>query len=215
MNFTSEIVKLVYTEYLDIDVKAYQDKIRYFERNKNEIKQLPFKINAEIRCDCAIAYFEVGEYTKYLELVDPLIQMVITENIFTIKDKDIYKELLFRKAASLYNNVEYEKSDYVFSELIKMDPENEIYKKAYTKSSIDSLRDDGQGMRGLSIILFLLSGLIIGVELLIVRPFHKDYTFFVELTRNLIFALAIGTFLFQELRIRLRTKQKINNIKNR
>ena len=215
MNFTSEIVKLVYTEYLDLEAKAYQDKIRYFERNSKEIKQLPFKINAEIRCDCAIAYFEVGDYMKFLDLVDPLIQLVITENIYTIKGKDIYKELLFRKAASLYNNVEYQKADYVFSELIKMDSKNSIYEKAYTKCSIDNLREKGQGLRGLSIFLFLLAGLIIGFELLVIRTFHKDYTFFVELSRNLIFALAIGTFIFQELNIRLRTKRKINKIKQK
>jgi len=215
MNFTSEIGKLVYTEYLDIEAKAYQDKIRYFERNRNEIKQLPFKINAEIRCDCAIAYFEVGDYTKFLNLVDPLIQLVISENIYTIKGKDIYKELLFRKAASLYNNVEYKKADYVFSELIKMEPENPIFNKAFTKSSIDNLRHEGQVMRGISIFLFLLTGAIIAFELLVIRTFHKDYTSFVELARNLIFALAIGTFIFQELKIRLLTMRNINRLKNK
>lgn len=210
MNFTGEIEKLVYQEYLELKSSDNQEKIRYFERNISEIMHLPFSISAEIQCDCVMAYFEVGAYFKYLEKVDPLIQLVISENIFEVKEKNIFEELLFRKAASLFNIVEYDKAEYVFSELLKINPDNTIYKKAYAKCSVDKLRYEGQKFRGATIFLFILTGLIIGIELLCVRPFHSSAIPAVEITRNLVFVLAICSFLFQEFRIRFLTNKSIH-----
>lgn len=212
MNFTGEIEKLVYQEYLELNSSDFQQKIRFYERNTREIQQLPFTISTEIQCDCVMAYFEVGAYYKYLEKVDNLIQLVIEENIFSVKDKNIFEELLFRKAAASYNVVDYYKSEYVFSELIKINPTNEIYKKAYTRCNVDKLRYEGQQFRAMTIILFIMTGVLIGVELLAIRPFHDDYTSSIEISRNIVFGLALLSFLFQEARIRFLTNLNIQNL---
>lgn len=212
MNFTGEIGKLVYQEYLELKSSDFQAKIRYYERNKSEIKQLPFSVSTEIQCECIIAYFEVGAYYKYLEKVDDLIQLVIEENIFKIKDKNIFEELLFRKAAASYNIVDYYKAEYVFSELLKINPTNDIYKRAYARCNVDKLRYEGQKFRAVTIFLFILTGLIIAFELLCIRPFYDHHVSFIETLRNVIFGLAFLSFLFQELRIRLLTNSNIQTL---
>jgi len=214
MNFTGEIEKLVYQEYLELDSSAYQEKIRYYERNHSEISQLPFSVSVEIQCECVMAYFEVGAYYTYLKEVDRLIQLVISENIFEVQGKNIFEELLFRKAAALYNVVDYYQSEHVFSELLKINPTNQLYQKAFAKCSIDKLRYEGQGFRSVTIALFILTGIIIAIELLCIRPFHESKIFITELSRNLLFLLAIGSFIFQETRIRLLTKNKIQELTN-
>ena len=94
MNFTSEIEELIYNEYLEIPVSDYHGKTHYFERNIREINQLPFDLSIEIRCACVIAYFELGLYYKYLNQVDDLIHLVITENIYELNGKNIFEELI-------------------------------------------------------------------------------------------------------------------------
>jgi len=215
MNFTGEVEKLVYQEYLELDGSAYQDKIRYYERNQKEITHLPFKLSVEIQCECIMAYFEVGDYYAYLKQVDRLLQLVITDNIFEVKGKNIFEELLFRKAASLYNVVDYYQAEYVFSELLKINPDYKIYRQAFAKCSVDKLRYEGQKMRSITIALFILTGVIIAVELLCIRPFHESKIFATELTRNLLFIFAVGIFLFQELRIRFMTSNKIQLLTNK
>ena len=210
MNFTREIEELVYQEYIGIEPSDYQEKIRYYERNKREILQLPFNVSTEIRCECAIAYFEVGSYSTYLKMVDELIQLVISENIYKIKGKNIFEELLFRKAASSYNVVDYDKGEYVFSELIKIDASNDLYKKAFVKCSIDKLRYEGQFFRGLTVLLFIITAVIIAIELLTIRPFYDQYIYTFEVSRNISFSLAIMSMFFQELRIRFLANKRFS-----
>jgi len=209
---TGEIEKLVYQEYLELKSSDFQEKIRYYERNKNEIKQLPFSLSTEIQCECLMAYFEVGAYYKYLEQVDEFIQLVMEENIFKVKGKNIFEELLFRKAAATFNVMKYKKAEYLFSELLKINPQNELYKASYAKCNVDKLRHEGQNYRAVTIVLFIVTGIIIGFELLCIRPFHEQYITLFETSRNILFALAFLSFVYQELRIRLLTNITIQKI---
>ena len=165
MNFTSEIEELIYNEYLEIPVSDYHGKTHYFERNIREINQLPFDLSIEIRCACVIAYFELGLYYKYLNQVDDLIHLVITENIYELNGKNIFEELLFRKGASAYNVVDYYKAKYIFSELIKIDSSNALYQTAFTRCNVDKLRYEGQNFRGITICLLILAAAVIAFEL--------------------------------------------------
>ena len=206
MKFSNEIEELVYLEYQDIDAKAYQSKIRFFEQNKNAIKQLPYEVRLEMSLEYVVALFEVGEYYQYLKHVDNLLNRVIDESLFSIDGDDIYQELLYRKGASLYNIVDYHAADHVLSELCRIDNNNDIYRKTYIKNKIDSYRYKGQKIRAVIISMLLLVGIIIGVELLIVRPFFTEFTSVVEISRIVLFSIALSGIIIQELRIRIIAK---------
>lgn len=212
MKFANEIEELVYLEYQDIDAGAYQEKIRYFERNKKAIKTLSYELRLEMSLEYVVALFEVGEYYQYLKHVDKLLARVIEENVFSVDGDDIYQELLYRKAASLHNTLDYYGSEHVLSELCRIDDDNSIYKRTYLKNISDRLRSQGQKARGFTIAILMVAGLIIGLELLVIRPFYPAEVHAVELSRNLLIGGAILGMILQELRIRFISHRSLKNL---
>jgi len=214
MKFANDIEELVYLEYQEIEQGAYQERIRYFERNKKAISSLSYELRLEMSLEYTVALFEVGDYSAYLKYVDQLLNKVIEENIYSIDGDDIYQELLFRKAASLHNLVEFRRADYILSELNRIAPDNEIYKRTFIKNSVGYLRYLGQKVRGGIIALFLLAGLVIGVELLIIRPFFPEFIALIEQGRHVILGSAIFGIIFQELRIRYISWSRLRKLNN-
>jgi len=213
MKFSNDIEELVYLEYQDIDHRAYQEKIRYFERNKTAIGTLPYEFRLEMSLEYTVALFEVGEYYSYLKLVDDLLARVVEENIFSVDGDDIYQELLYRKAASLHNVLDYHGSDHVLTELCRIDFDNVIYRKTYLKNYIDRKRSAAQKARAMTIALFMAAGLVIGLELLVVRPFYAELTSNVELTRNILFGSAVLLMICHELHIRFQAYKSLLKLK--
>jgi len=212
MSFIDDIDELVYYEYQEIDHKAYQQRIRYYERNKKAISTLSYEMRLEMTIQYVVSLFEVGDYYAYLKYVDQLLAKVINENVFSIDGDDIYQELLYRKAASYHNIVDYNKADHIFSQLCRIDKQSILYKKTFLKNSMDSLRYRDQKIRAVIISMFLLSGLIIGVELLSIRPFFPELISTVELSRNVLFFGALLGIIFQELRIRYISWKRYTNL---
>ena len=151
----------------------------------------------------------MGEYYQYLKLVDKLLELTIVENIFSIHGDDIYQELLFRKGCALHNIVDFPAADHIFSELIKIDKTNKTYQQVFHQNKVSQLRYEGQRFRSLVILLLMVTGVMIGVELLIIMPFFEDLVTGFEWCRNLIFGFALFSIIYQELSIRLRSKRKI------
>lgn len=214
MKFSNEIADLVYQEYLEIEPKAYQDRIRFFEYNKSQISKLDYQERLEISLEYTVSLFEVGEYGRFLKNVDQLLAICIKDNLFSVDGDDIYQDLLFRKACSLHNTIEYDGADHVFSELIRIDKSNIIYQRAYRRNKIQQLRDRGQKLRAIVIAMFLSTGLIIAGELLIVRPFFTDLVAVVESTRNGLFLAAIAMMVIQEIYIRITAARSIKMLKH-
>lgn len=208
MDFANEIEELVYLEFQDIDERDYQDKIRYFERNKKAIRTLPYEVRLEMTLQYVISLFEVGDYYRYLKHVDSLLTRVIEDSLYSIDGDDIYQELLYRKAASFHNILDYYSADHVLGELCKIDKTNNIYKRTFLKNNMDRLRYQGQKVRAGIISMFLVSGIVIGIELLVIRPFYAEQIQLIEICRNSLFGGAILGIMLQEFRIRLKSWRK-------
>lgn len=204
MKFTNEISDLVYQEYLDIEPKAHQERIRFFEANRGSISKLERVQRLEMSIEYEVSLFEVGDYYKYLKNVDQLLTICIQDNIYSIDGDDIYQELLFKKACALHNVLDFYGADHVFSELVKIDKTHKIYQIAYLKNKVSQFRYEGQKVRTFTIGILLLTGLVIGIELLIIRPLFEAYITPVELLRIGMFVVAVGSILFQEGYIRYR-----------
>lgn len=212
MNFANEIEELVYLEFQDIDYRDYQDKIRYFERNKKAIKSLPYMVRLEMTLHYVVSLFEVGDYYRYLQYVDDLLAKVIEDNLFSVDGDDIYQELLYRKAASFHNILDYYSAEHVLTELSKIDTTNNLYKRTFLKNNMDRLRSQGQKVRAGIISMFLVSGIVIGIELLVIRPFYPEHTQLAEWSRNGLFGGAILGIMIQEFHIRLKSWKKYNRL---
>ena len=174
---------------MEIESNDFQQIMRFYEENEEEIKALEFEEFFELLVHYVNALFESGHYQKHLVTVDVVIENSILRNIQYFKGEDIYRKMLFKKAASLYNLHRYDKADYVLRELIKIDPFEkdsiQFLKKCLRKSKSSLIRMT----RAAAILFFLLTAVIIAFEILSVRPFHSTYTKVVEATR-------IGTFIF-------------------
>lgn len=203
-----------YYRYQQIEKKAHIDKIRFFELNRKSILDLDFELRIEVWCDYALSVFEIGRYYEFIKLSDKLIPLVIEENVYELNDKNIYNELLFRKAASFYNMAEYEKSTYVFSELFKID-QNKINEKAFKQSLFKIQKGRQRNMQAICILIFIATAVLIAIELLIIVPFYNDKASLFELIRTITFALGVFLMVFQELYARYAVNKEVGLISNK
>ena len=213
--FTESINKHIYNDFLLIDQRSYQEQIRYYEMNKVEIHRLPEEYQILIECRYTLALYEVEDYYGFLTKAERLIRQVIMENIYQIDGKDIYQELLYRKAMATHRLLDYYKADHIFSELVKIDSENKKYSEGYIRNEINKNRYEIKYLNATSIILFFVSATIIGFEVLMIRTFYPEYTQIFEWSRNGIFFSGVLIIVFLEGWIRLKTYQSLRRLKQK
>lgn len=195
-----------YYQYQEIGSSAHIEKVRFFQENKTEIENLDFDLRFAVWSDYAMSMFELGRYREFTELADEMIPLVISENIYEVDGKDIYTELLFRKAASHYNIIELEKANHVFIELYKID-DSPIHERALKQSLYKVEKSKYRNLQAASILVFIITAVIIAIELLIITPFYLEWAPTVEAIRVCTFGFGLALLLFQELWV----KYKINN----
>jgi len=215
MKFTSEIEKQVYNDFLGIETSAYQEIIHYYEMNKSEIFKLPLEFKLLIDIRYAFSLYETEDYYSFLTKVDRLINVVIQENIYEIDEKDVFKELLYKKGIAAHKVLDYDKAEHIFSELVKIDKSNKSIDKAFVRNTIDKKRYEGKILNAISIVLFFVSATIIGMELLLIRTFYPEWTSLFEWTRNGLFLLGVFVLLFLEISIRYKTQRTLNSLKQK
>ncbi len=201
----------IYRDFHAIEASAYRQIIRFFEEHEARIKELDFEEYFEMLTTYVGALFETGAYRNFLLMVDVLIEITIEQNILTYKGEDLYQNLLFRKAAALYNLMQYDRADYILRELIKMDPCHgdsvRLLKKCLRRKQPRFVHR----ARATAILLFLFSALVISLEVLLIRPFYLQYTGAFETFRNLLFLLGCGILIGSDLIHRWRVEKEVND----
>jgi len=215
MKFTEQIEQQIYNEFISIETDAYQEQIRYYDNNRSEIRRLPYEYHTFIECKYAKALFEVKDYYGFLTIVDRLITMVVRDNIYEIDGVDVYKDLLYKKAYSTHKILDYYKADHIYSELVKINPDDVSYNKGYLQNSIEKKRYEVKYLNAVSIILFILAAGIICIELLMIRTFYKEWTQIIENTRNSIFLGGIFVLVFLEAWIRISSQKSLKALKQK
>ncbi len=194
--FQSTYHSKVYREFRCIDPQAYRDIVRYYERWEEKIRGLDEEEFFELLTAYVDALFEIGAYQKHLLMVDLVIEKTILENITLYKGRDLFRELLFRKAASFYNLREYKKADHILRELIRIDPYRKDAHSLLRKNLSQQKRQPIKLAQATGVFLFLMAALVISLEVLLVRPFYPMHASLIEGSRNSIFllgCLALGT----------------------
>ena len=206
---------LTYTEdliaqYRQLDMGAHRDIIRFYEANKQTLPHLDIDEFIEIELGYTNALFEVGRYESFLITVQYLLEALIYHNIQYVNGEDAYENLLFRKAAAHYQLLELNSAARVLWEILRINPDNQaaayLLKRCLVKSEPLFLRT----AKAISIFLFLLSALVIGLELLIIRPFFDQYAHGVEIARIGIFLFALVLLIAADGLHRLRSFHHVN-----
>lgn len=164
----------IYWEYFKLDETAYRDKVRLYEEHTTEISTLFFEEKLEIEVDYLFCLFEIGRYDRYLSKVDTMIETVIMENIYQIQGIDIFKELLFRKAACYYQLKQYKKANDILKQLISMDASNPYYMGLYTICLRKTHNDISLSIKAMAVACFMI---VLGITLarILIEPFFAYY----------------------------------------
>lgn len=204
----------LFRDFKAIEVTAYRQIIHFYEKQESHILQLDFEEHFELQTAYVNALFEVGAYHRHLILVDMVIEMAITNNIEFYKGEDIFLKMLFRKAASLYNMLEYDKAEYILREIIRINPWDKdaaiFLKKCLRRQQPKFL----QASRAISILLFLLAALVIAAEVLVIKPFYPMYAAAVEQSRFGLFGLGLVLLIGADLLHRAYVENRVNHFVN-
>jgi tetratricopeptide (TPR) repeat protein len=181
----------LFQSFKAIDAGEFGQVVRYYERHKKDVLKLDFDEYFEIKVAYTRALFEMGEYQKHILMADSVIETSILENLSMVNGQEIFQSMLFKKAASHYNLLEYKKAIHVLRELLKIEP------KSYENARFleQCLRKDkpkiARDTRAVAIFLFLSAALTISIEMLFVRNFSIDLVPFIEISRNIMFGLGL------------------------
>lgn len=201
-----------YIDFFKINQESYGDKIRFYERYRSVIAFLPEAENLELRLYYLIALFEVGEYEKYLFLIDRTIEHIVAENIYEFNGRDIYYQLLLNKAACLYNVFRNNEAEKLSQQLRRMDRSNEINNLLLEKIYARMLSGKTRHVKALGIAIYFLSGFVIAVQLFLVEPFYNQYSDAAQNTWQSLFLFASIILVINELTIKYRSKHRLKTL---
>ena len=181
----------LYRHFREIGSTEFQAIIRFYERHEDAIENLEGGERFDLLVIYTDALFQTNKYQSFISAANQAIELSIYFNIKLHRGVDIYHELLFKKAAAHYHLLQYDKTEYILRELIKIEH--------YDKLSILFLRKCLRRIkpaylmnaRAISIFLFLLTAAIIFVEILFVRPIYSSLADIVEASRICTFLLGI------------------------
>jgi len=209
----------IYKEFKAIAATEHLSIVRFYESYEADIPQLNFSEYFELLVSYSSSLFEIGAYQSHTRVVDIAIEVSILNNIKFYNGQDIYTELLFKKAASCYNLMDYNQAEHILRELIKIAPYNEMAHRFLRKCLQKKQPEYLKNIKGFSILLLLFTALVIAIELLFIRTLLTDYTSAFEMVRNITFFSAIllllGSFVFHRVEIYFWVKQFIADCKQR
>lgn len=198
----------LYRQFKAIHPESQREIIRFFDENEKAILKLDFEEYFDLLVAYVDALFVVGKYRQHLLMVDTVIEHTIQRNIYNYNGQDLFFEMLTCKGLSFLHVCEYAKAENIFKQLIRIKPE-EKETVTYLEKSI---RVAGASIqlwtRAVSIGLLFLAALVIGVEILLIRPFYEMYTSYFELARTVLFLLACLVIVTGEWLHRRRSRRK-------
>jgi tetratricopeptide (TPR) repeat protein len=182
----------LYRSFKAMDEKAYRAMVHFYERYEEEILDLDFEEYFDLLVAYSEALFFSEEYQKHLLMADVVIETAFEQNILTHGNEDIVQKTLYFKASSHFHLREYPKAIYILSELLKLNPFEEEYIRFLKKNLWYNQPAYFQPLRGLVILIFLLTAVIIAIEMIVIRTLYSELNTSVEILRNCVFATGIA-----------------------
>lgn len=166
----------LYRNFKSLRVNDFHGIVRYYEEFEEAIGTLDF----EEYFDCTYAYtaalFETADYGKHVVMCDHLLEIIIMENVDTWAGKDVYAQVLFKKATSLYRLREDAQAEHVLRELLKLHPKDHL---ACHTLQVCLLRHRPSWllkMRATAVATLLLGAIAVAIELFVVDPFFSQHS---------------------------------------
>ncbi len=198
MNFLPANRLRLYRNFKAIEANDFHGLVRYYERFEDGIRALDF----DEWLDCTLAYtdalFETGNNGKHLVMCDHLLETLIMHNISNWGGEDLFTRTLFKKAASLYQMLEFAKAEHVLRELIKIYPEERVSIHFLQRCLLRQRPAWLFRTRAIAVGMLLLSALVIAAGLFVIHPFFDAYTQWVQVLHNVLLVVSILLLAFSE-----------------
>lgn len=201
----------IYEQFQEIDETAFRDIVQFYEHNESTINNLELITYFEIRSAYSMALFEIGRYRDFILLSQDLLEGIIFHNIYILNGDDIYAKVLFKKAAAHYQLLEYDESEKILWDLVRINPNNTVATFLLKRTKIRNQPRYISKLKGVSILLFLLAAVLIAAELLIVRPFFENFAENFEWSRTLIFCSGFLLLVLSDCFHRVQTFHIVNS----
>ncbi|MEM9886593.1 MAG: hypothetical protein AAF849_11935 [Bacteroidota bacterium] len=199
----------LYCAFYEIDSSDYRTQVRFFEERTERIEQLEEEEYFELMFSYMHALFEVGMYAKYLQKVSRVLEITIENNIGIFHGKDLFCELLFQKSASHYQMMEYAQAEHTARELIKINPDYTDISTLLKKILRKSYPQFNKIIQATSVLLFIISAIVIAIEIFYLRPFYPELVSVVEMTRIVLLTSGILVYLLGELFLVYRSERMV------
>ncbi len=199
----------VFNNFKSIDAQAYRNIVRYYERHEKVIELLEFEEYFELLLAYSNALFEICEYKKHIKLSKLLIETSVVENITHFRGEEVYMTALLKKAISHYYTFQFEQSEHILKEMLKINAQDSDVVRVLSHVYRDNPPRYLRWARALSILFFLTSAIVISLEVLVIRHFFESLTPFVEWARNILFASGVGVYVLCEVWHRWQVARKV------
>lgn len=186
---------------------AHRAVIHYFEKHEDAIGRLAPEERLDILSIYLDALFAVGEYGRHLRHVEDALPLSL--DVEADRSGELFRHLLFQKAASLYQTGAVDQAAHVLSELLRMEPTDRLARRFLARCHQRNLTRFRQRFRASAVAAWLASAAVIAFETLWVRPFLPEWTATVELSRNLLFLLATLSLATGELLTIWRSRRRV------
>jgi hypothetical protein len=208
------LANTVYRKFQEIPVHAYSDFYEFYHHYNSEIQLLDSKEYLEIKYKYILSLYHLDKYSQFYCLSDELIDELLNGNTFDAFSKERFEKVLWYKAEAFRNERKTNKAQYIYSELVKMNPTIKKYKRKLFYMLIAEAQLKSRKKMAFVVILISLSLICTGISLLIVNPFFSDHTALFIFGRNLLFLSGLGLFiLLQSIHFK-QAANKIHQIKS-
>lgn len=176
MRFLTNIdISNFYSNFVNLDKQDFDIIIQEFQNNKNLIDLLSIEQKLELKIIYLEALYQIGKYGTFLREVDEIIEDCIRYHRADQPHRFVYEDLLFKKATALFHHGYIEASEYVSTELVKINPDETLYQAILTRIYYRKNESKFHFIKVICLVLILSSAVMYGSNLLIVHPFYGDY----------------------------------------
>jgi len=186
----------VFKEFNRLDEDNFQSVVHFYEQHKEDMVTMNFDERFIIHLAYCNALYEVNSYKKHLKVSDEIIERSIYHNIQFFNGEDIYLKTLYQKAKSYFHLHEYESAQHVAQELVKILPGHSPYSQLLNKCLIRQRPKLIKRFLAGGVLLYLLSVVLIVVNILLVKPISEASVEPMEFLRKGIFLAGILVLLF-------------------
>ncbi|MEM7102141.1 MAG: hypothetical protein AAF502_03345 [Bacteroidota bacterium] len=199
-------------EFKNLDQDNYHAVVHFYEEHEREIAQIGIEEHFILLASYINALHEIGIYQKVLANADQMLQYSIIYNIQFHQGEDIYLKTLFQKATAQLYTHDYPSAQHSLEQLINIQPNYKPFRKLLLKSLLRQRPLVVKRMFAFGVILYLLSVVMVVVNILLVQPYYNEFVGLAEFWRGVVFVLSILVLVIGEVAHHLNCRRAASRI---